>query len=46
VHADAYADRAHEDFVQLFTWFVDQWGDRTRFACVVAYESGEPVGFT
>ncbi|MFD9637132.1 GNAT family N-acetyltransferase [Streptomyces violascens] len=46
VHADAYADRAHEEFIQRFPWFVDQWGNRTRFACVVAYDGSEPIGFT
>ncbi|WP_460074141.1 N-acetyltransferase family protein [Streptomyces sp. YKOK-I1] len=46
VHADAYHDRRHEEFVQRFPWFVDHWGGREGFACVVAYESGQPVGFT
>ncbi|MFE9610380.1 GNAT family N-acetyltransferase [Streptomyces sp. NPDC006012] len=46
VHADAYADRIHEEFVQRFPWFVDHWGGRAGFACVIAYEGGEPVGFT
>jgi GNAT superfamily N-acetyltransferase len=46
VHADAYADRIHEEFVQRFPWFVDHWGGRERFACVIAYAGGEPVGFT
>ncbi|MFE7311497.1 GNAT family N-acetyltransferase [Streptomyces sp. NPDC057555] len=46
VHADAYADRIHEEFVQRFPWFVGHWGGREGFACVVAYEGNEPVGFT
>ncbi|MEV5950384.1 GNAT family N-acetyltransferase [Streptomyces sp. NPDC051993] len=46
VHADAYADRKHEEFVQRFPWFVDHWGEREGFACVIAYEGDEPVGFT
>ncbi|MGJ5899228.1 GNAT family N-acetyltransferase [Streptomyces niveiscabiei] len=46
VHADAYFERRHEEFVQRFPWFVDHWGGREGFACVVAYESGQPVGFT
>ncbi|MER6633686.1 GNAT family N-acetyltransferase, partial [Streptomyces sp. NPDC000987] len=46
VHADAYADRRHEEFVQRFPWFVDHWGGREGFACVVAYEDSEPIGFT
>lgn len=46
VHADAYFDRRHEEFVQRFPWFVDHWGGREGFACVVAYEDGQPIGFT
>lgn len=46
VHADAYFDRRHEEFVQRFPWFVDHWGGRDGFACVVAYENGQPIGFT
>ncbi|MEU8989960.1 GNAT family N-acetyltransferase [Streptomyces sp. NPDC048558] len=46
VHADAYADRIHEEFVQRFPWFVDHWGGREGFACVIAYDGEEPVGFT
>ncbi|QCX75471.1 hypothetical protein C9F11_08910 [Streptomyces sp. YIM 121038] len=46
VHADAYADRKDEEFVQRFPWFVDHWGGRAGFACVIAYEAGDPVGFT
>jgi GNAT superfamily N-acetyltransferase len=45
VHADAYADRMHEEFVQRFPWFVDHWGGREGFACVIAYDGGEAVGF-
>jgi GNAT superfamily N-acetyltransferase len=46
VHADAYFERRHEEFVQRFPWFVDHWGGREGFACVVAYAGGEPIGFT
>lgn len=46
VHADAYADRMHEEFVQRFPWFVEHWGGREGFSCVIAYEGNEPVGFT
>jgi GNAT superfamily N-acetyltransferase len=46
VHADAYADRMHEEFVRRFPWFVDHWGGREGFSCVIAYEGNEPVGFT
>ena len=31
---------------QRFPWFVDYWGGHEEFACVVAYQGGEPVGFT
>jgi GNAT superfamily N-acetyltransferase len=46
VHADAYFERRHEEFVQRFPWFVDHWGGRSGFACVVAYAGDEPIGFT
>jgi GNAT superfamily N-acetyltransferase len=46
VHADAYADRMDEPFVQRFPWFVDHWGGNPGFACVIAYAGSEPVGFT
>ncbi|WP_369384125.1 GNAT family N-acetyltransferase [Streptomyces sp. cg36] len=46
VHTDAYADRMHEEFVQRFPWFVDHWGARAGFSCVIAYDHGTPVGFT
>lgn len=46
VHADAYADRIHEEFVQRFPWFVNHWGGNAGFSCTIAYDNGEPVGFT
>nr|WP_030618860.1 GNAT family N-acetyltransferase [Streptomyces achromogenes] len=46
VHASAYYERRHEEFVQRFPWFVEHWGGREGFACVVAYADGEPIGFT
>lgn len=47
VHADAYAARMTEPFVQRFPWFVDHWGGKPGFSCVIAYDSGgEPIGFT
>jgi hypothetical protein len=46
VHADAYAERIHEEFVQRFPWFVDHWGGNPGFSCVIAYQDSEPVGFT
>lgn len=45
VHADAYADQMHDEFHQRFPWFVDHWGGNPGFACVIAYDGGEPVGF-
>ncbi|GAA2364631.1 hypothetical protein GCM10010246_66140 [Streptomyces cuspidosporus] len=46
VHADAYADRMDEPFVQRFPWFVDHWGGKPGFSCVIGYDGDEPVGFT
>ncbi|MER7226092.1 GNAT family N-acetyltransferase [Streptomyces rubradiris] len=45
VHADAYADQMDDEFNQKFPWFVDHWGGNPGFSCVIAYDSGEPVGF-
>ncbi|WP_328954164.1 GNAT family N-acetyltransferase [Kitasatospora purpeofusca] len=46
VHADAYADElVTDEFVQRFPWFVDHWTSLAGFACVVAYDGDEPVGF-
>lgn len=45
VHADAFADQMDDEFHRRFPWFVDQWGGREDFACVVGYDGGEPVGY-
>ncbi|MFD9630029.1 GNAT family N-acetyltransferase [Streptomyces violascens] len=45
VHADSYADRADDEFVQRFPWFVDHWGGNPGFACVISYDQDEPTGF-
>ncbi|MEE1939861.1 GNAT family N-acetyltransferase [Streptomyces sp. TRM 70361] len=45
VHADAYADQLHDEFVQRFPWFVDHWGGNPGFHCVLGYDGDEPVGF-
>ncbi|MEU9576335.1 GNAT family N-acetyltransferase [Streptomyces chilikensis] len=45
VHADAYADEMDDEFNQKFPWFVDHWGKNPGFACVIAYDQDEPVGF-
>lgn len=47
VHADAYAARMTESFVQRFPWFVDHWGGKPGFSCVIVYDTdGEAIGFT
>ncbi|MEV7471468.1 GNAT family N-acetyltransferase [Streptomyces kronopolitis] len=47
VHADAYAARMTEPFVQRFPWFVDHWGGKPGFSCVIVYDSdGTAIGFT
>ncbi|MGW7362954.1 N-acetyltransferase family protein [Streptomyces sp. NPDC054841] len=45
VHADAYAHAMSDLFTQRFPWFVDHWGGREGFACVIGYDGTEPVGF-
>lgn len=45
VHADAYADGMTE-FNERFPWFIDHWGGRPGWTCVVAYDDAQPVGFT
>jgi ribosomal protein S18 acetylase RimI-like enzyme len=45
VHADAYADAMDDEFNQRFSWFVDHWGGNPEFACVIAYDGEEAVGF-
>ncbi|MFE7245965.1 GNAT family N-acetyltransferase [Streptomyces sp. NPDC057580] len=45
VHADAYAGELDNEFNQRFEWFVDHWGCRPGYACVIGYDGAEPVGF-
>ncbi|MEN8649329.1 GNAT family N-acetyltransferase [Streptomyces sp. 21So2-11] len=45
VHADAYADATDDEFKKRFPWFVDHWGGSPDFACVIAYDGDEAVGF-
>ncbi|MFC5723816.1 GNAT family N-acetyltransferase [Streptomyces gamaensis] len=45
VHADAYADRLDDAFVQKFPWFVDHWSSHPQFSCVIGYDGAEPVGY-
>lgn len=45
VHADAFADQMDDEFHRRFPWFVDQWGGRKDFACVVGYDEDEPFGY-
>ncbi|MGW1412665.1 N-acetyltransferase family protein [Streptomyces sp. NPDC002403] len=47
VHADAYATEMDDPFHQTekFAWFVDHWGARPSFDCVIAFDAGQPAGF-
>ncbi|MBV6701254.1 N-acetyltransferase [Kitasatospora aureofaciens] len=45
VHADVYADRMDDPFIQRFAWFVDHWSGMPGFSCVVGYDEGEAVGY-
>ncbi|SHM46678.1 GNAT family N-acetyltransferase [Actinacidiphila paucisporea] len=44
IHADAYAENMTE-FDERFPWFVDHWGGNPGFACVIAYDGEQAVGF-
>lgn len=47
VHAAAQGKEAMQgdDFKKRFPWFVDHWGGNPGFACVIAYDGDEAVGF-
>lgn len=45
VHADVHAANMADEFRQKFPWFVDHWGGRQGFSCVIAYDDSEPAGF-
>jgi len=45
LHNDAYADAMDDEFNQRFPWFVDHWGGRSGFFCVIAYDGDKAVGF-
>lgn len=42
---EASPDTMDTPFRQRFPWFVDHWGRNPGFACVIGYDSDEPVGF-
>ena len=45
IHADAQGEAMQDDFHQRFPWFVDHWGGNPGYACVIAYDGDEAVGF-
>lgn len=45
LHAAAAGPDRDDDFKRKFPWFVDHWGGKDGFACVIAYDGAEPVGF-
>ncbi|MEW1718643.1 GNAT family N-acetyltransferase [Streptomyces sp. NPDC093109] len=47
LHAGIPEYAPDDPFVQRFPWFVDHWGGRPGFTCVIGYDGngGEPVGF-
>ena len=44
IHADAQGKRPDE-FRKKFPWFVDQWGSREGYSCVIAWDGDTAVGF-
>ncbi|MFE5083094.1 GNAT family N-acetyltransferase [Streptomyces mirabilis] len=45
LHAAAAGPDRDDDFKKKFPWFVDHWGGNADFACVLAYDGEEAVGF-
>jgi GNAT superfamily N-acetyltransferase len=45
LHALAFGDEMQNPFHQRFAWFVDHWGSRPGFVCVIGYEGAVPIGF-
>lgn len=45
LHAAAAGPDRDDDFKKKFPWFVDHWGGNADFACVLAYDGDEAVGF-
>nr|WP_247706873.1 N-acetyltransferase [Streptomyces liliiviolaceus] len=45
LHAAAAGPDRDDDFKKKFPWFVDHWGGNPAFACVIAYEGDEAMGF-
>ncbi|MEU1800607.1 GNAT family N-acetyltransferase [Streptomyces sp. NPDC019937] len=45
LHAIAEGDAMEDEFNQRFPWFVDHWGGRPGFACVIAFDGDKAVGF-
>jgi GNAT superfamily N-acetyltransferase len=45
VNADVYVEIMNEPFHQRFPWFVDTWGAKPDFTCVLAWDGESPTGF-
>ncbi|MFF0446466.1 GNAT family N-acetyltransferase [Streptomyces sp. NPDC004609] len=45
VHAEAQGDDRDNEFAKKFPWFVDHWGGHPEYACVIAYDGDDAVGF-
>ncbi|MET9510744.1 GNAT family N-acetyltransferase [Streptomyces flavidovirens] len=45
LHAEAQGADRDDEFKKKFPWFVDHWGGNPDFACVIAYDGKEAVGF-
>ncbi|MYS17341.1 GNAT family N-acetyltransferase [Streptomyces sp. SID4982] len=45
LHAAATGPDRDDDFKKKFPWFVDHWGGKEGYVCVIAYDDETPVGF-
>lgn len=46
VQSDAYSDEMSNPFRQRFAWFVDHWGGKPGWSCIVGFDGDVAVGFS
>ncbi|MFI1409431.1 GNAT family N-acetyltransferase [Streptomyces sp. NPDC020707] len=45
IHRDAQGEQI-DDFRKKFAWYVDHWGSREGYSCVIAYDGDTAAGFS